>query len=200
MKHCTGVTKVDRKNRPFLWRAKQITHHAIQLACIAAALSFASCTPAPKNLLEAATVGDNGAVKRFLAAGENVNSIGPHDYTPLHVAAFNGKTQTVQLLLDNGANIEAKNDLGHTPVWEAALGDHPDIVGLLLDRGAKTNVVSTSGIELLPELRSWQKAGLGGPHCKEIIERLRRRPIRQDRRATYRAETRNEVKSESRIP
>jgi len=175
MSRCSDASQMDSKRRLSLCRAKQITHHALQLACVAAALSFASCTPAPKNVLEAATVGDNGAVKRFLATGENVNSIGPHDYTPLHVAAFNGKTQTVQLLLDNGANIESKNDLGHTPVWEAALGDHPDIVTLLLDRGAKTNVVSTSGIGLLQELRSWQKAGLGA---------LKRLPMPQDRQAS----------------
>ena len=45
-------------------------------------------------------------------------------WTPLHVAALNDHTATVELLIAEGADIEAKNCFGCTALHVAALNDH----------------------------------------------------------------------------
>jgi len=55
--------------------------------------------------------------------------------TPLHFAAKEGRTETVNLLLDRGADVNAKTENGETPLIAATNKGHTDIVQLLSTGG-----------------------------------------------------------------
>ncbi|KAM0256388.1 hypothetical protein ACHAQJ_005039 [Trichoderma viride] len=65
-----------------------------------------------------------------------VNIEAKNEITPLHKAAWSGKTDVVKRLLDLGADIEARNKHDNTPLHDAARSGKTDMVKLLLDRGA----------------------------------------------------------------
>lgn len=75
-----------------------------------------------KNLLhEAASVGATGICAILLKKTDpvvniGINSLGPHSYTALHYACYNGHLETVKVLLDSGSNVTIKNDHGETPI------------------------------------------------------------------------------------
>ena len=56
--------------------------------------------------------------------------------TPLHLAAYIGKTAAIQLLLSSGASVHAQNCDGQTPLFEAAAAGHREAAELLLQSGA----------------------------------------------------------------
>ncbi|KMV16490.1 hypothetical protein A5731_08195 [Mycolicibacterium conceptionense] len=79
-----------------------------------------------------------------LATGSDINTPGPEDMTPLHIAADRGNVDFAKALLDNGANIDPINVWGNTPLWMAIMKQSrtcPDgsMIRLLLDRGADPN-------------------------------------------------------------
>ncbi|EDQ89976.1 uncharacterized protein MONBRDRAFT_3592, partial [Monosiga brevicollis MX1] len=55
--------------------------------------------------------------------------------TPLHIAAFNGKTDCVRLLISWGANINSVTTEGCTPLHYAAYMGKSDVVRVLLALG-----------------------------------------------------------------
>eukprot|EP01063_Lacrimia_lanifica_P003473 TRINITY_DN11862_c0_g3_i1.p1 TRINITY_DN11862_c0_g3~~TRINITY_DN11862_c0_g3_i1.p1 ORF type:complete len:616 (+),score=218.14 TRINITY_DN11862_c0_g3_i1:75-1922(+) len=59
--------------------------------------------------------------------------------TPLHWAAQNGHTATVQYLIENGARVNARDREQAAPLYCAALGLHVDAAQLLLDAKACPN-------------------------------------------------------------
>lgn len=86
----------------------------------------------------AASEESTSAVIACLEAGANLHS-GPGNWTPLHGAAVNHRTEVMVALLDRGAPIDARDPTGCTPLhWAAALG-HTEAMGLLLERGAGTD-------------------------------------------------------------
>lgn len=59
--------------------------------------------------------------------------------TPLHVAAFNGRTDAVRALLAAGADINATAEHRFTPIMGAVCENHLDIVSLLIEMGAEVD-------------------------------------------------------------
>lgn len=55
-------------------------------------------------------------------------------FTPLLIAAFNGKLDLCKCLVAAGANVEARNKQNYTPLAIAVQQGHTDIIGFLLDR------------------------------------------------------------------
>ncbi|MGV0675700.1 ankyrin repeat domain-containing protein [Mycolicibacterium fortuitum] len=79
-----------------------------------------------------------------LAEGTDINTPGPEDMTPLHIAADRGNVEFAKALLDSGANVDPINVWGNTPLWMAIMKQSrtcPDgsMVRLLLDHGADPN-------------------------------------------------------------
>ncbi|CAL4162857.1 unnamed protein product, partial [Meganyctiphanes norvegica] len=62
----------------------------------------------------AAVVGDETEVSRFLGKGRDVNLRDGDRYTPLMLAAWAGRAETVSLLLDHGGDTELTNVRGRT--------------------------------------------------------------------------------------
>ncbi|KAK0745826.1 hypothetical protein B0T18DRAFT_137752 [Schizothecium vesticola] len=104
---------------------------------------LASHTLDRSTLLEAASRGDESAVRLFLDRGADANESGwLFSPTPLEKAAEGGHESTVRLLLDRGARIDGVSGRYSTPLGKAAEGGHESTVRLLLDRGARIDGVS----------------------------------------------------------
>jgi ankyrin repeat protein len=75
---------------------------------------------------------------------------------PLHLAAAEGRTKTVESLLkDEGYDVDSVDDLGNTPLFYASLGGYEDVVQLLLETDADVNHTNENGSPL-------HAAALGG--------------------------------------
>jgi ankyrin repeat protein len=57
-------------------------------------------------------------------------------WSPLHEAAFLGKTSICAMLIDAGADVQAIDSRGRTPLHVAAENDFADVCSLLISRGA----------------------------------------------------------------
>jgi ankyrin repeat protein len=89
---------------------------------------------------EAIKKGDLAAVKEILAARPaSVGALDERGYTPLHVAAREGRVEIASVLIEKGALLEAKDPGGFTPLFLATLGKKADTVLFLLDKGADPN-------------------------------------------------------------
>ncbi|GKT91873.1 ankyrin repeat protein [Colletotrichum tofieldiae] len=63
--------------------------------------------------------------------------------TPLHLAAYRGKTAVIAMLLARGANINAVNSSGWSPLDIASKQGDLDVIKLLLEKGASLSVDTT---------------------------------------------------------
>ena len=74
-------------------------------------------SPPTMSIHDAAAKGNIGIVRQHLAIqpGDYVNTRTPSDWTPLHFAYAQGRSEIIRFLLDNGADYEAKNKLGQAP-------------------------------------------------------------------------------------
>jgi len=89
---------------------------------------------------DAVKTGDLAGVRRLLdARPELVKATNERGFTPLHIAALEGRSEVAALLLEKGAELEAKNPTGFTPLFLAVLGKRPETVKFLLERGADPN-------------------------------------------------------------
>ncbi len=94
-----------------------------------------------KSLFEAVKKGDIEQVKKFIAAGADVNARGNQSLTPLHFAAKGGHEEIARLLIAEGANVNVKMvDDSWTLLLTAAKNGHTKLVKLLLEKGAKVDV------------------------------------------------------------
>ena len=79
--------------------------------------------------------------------GVEVDARKTDDWTPLHFAAYFGRTAVTQALLDHGASVNAKNNAGETPLYIVSRGvyqsqdDGVCIARLLLERGGNVNAI-----------------------------------------------------------
>jgi uncharacterized protein len=97
---------------------------------------------------EAAAVGDVDRLRELVELRpELTNALASDGFTPLHLAAFFGRTDAVRLLLDRGAdaNTTATNDTRVAPLHSAAAGGDREAVRLLLAAGADPNARQRGG-------------------------------------------------------
>jgi len=91
-------------------------------------------------LARAASQGKIKEVKKYLAAGANVDA-----RRALHEAVDRGHKEVVELLIATSADVNAKNQWGRTPLHQAAVRGRKEIVELLLANGADVNAKGDSG-------------------------------------------------------
>ncbi len=89
--------------------------------------------------------GDFKETQRIVASGANINSKDALDRTPLHLAAFYGRTKTIAFLIENGAEVDAKDHIGMTPLHAAVISGRRQSVQLLLEKQANIHTQTESG-------------------------------------------------------
>lgn len=82
---------------------------------------------------------DDEAFNRALVDKENIEKLSKINYTPLHVAASDGREKYVKSLVANQANINAQIPTGATPLHIAVSIENKEIVQYLLEAGAETS-------------------------------------------------------------
>ena len=65
--------------------------------------------------------------------------------TPLHLAAYNGRVETVKTLILYGAKIDERDNTGKTPLHLAAYTGHVETVKTLIESGAKIDERDNTG-------------------------------------------------------
>jgi uncharacterized protein len=101
----------------------------------------------PLDLFEAAALGLHEMLRELLDSGDDIASWSTDGFSPLHLAAFFGRTATVQMLLERGAPVDraSRNGMKVTPLHSAAAGHHAGIGALLLAAGADPNARQGGG-------------------------------------------------------
>jgi ankyrin repeat protein len=99
------------------------------------------------DVFAAAAIGRTDDLRRALKEAGAVNAYAYDGWTPLHLAAFFGRTDAARMLLDAGADVHAvsRNSLTNTPLHAAAAGKHTEIALLLLAHGAKSDPADAGG-------------------------------------------------------
>lgn len=83
------------------------------------------------DLCWAASEGDCDGVQRLSLRGVDVNAADYDGRTPLHLAAADGRAETVKLLLSLGARPESTDRWGNTPLEDARRSGHPLVLDTL---------------------------------------------------------------------
>ncbi|HEY2845577.1 MAG TPA: ankyrin repeat domain-containing protein [Bryobacteraceae bacterium] len=99
-------------------------------------------------IFAASMLGDVLRLEELLAGNASlITAVSTDGWTPLHLAAFFGKSDAARLLLDKGASVTARstNAMANTPLHAAAAGQNAEIVTLLLEHGAHANAQQSGG-------------------------------------------------------
>jgi len=91
------------------------------------------------DLVNAAGLGYINLVKLLFSLGFDLNRLNRDSFSPLIIAARNGRYEVAQFLLESGADIEKGDEDGLTPLRYAVLFGHQRTADLLLSRGARVN-------------------------------------------------------------
>ncbi len=97
-------------------------------------------------LINAASLGQEGAAKLLLKNGAQVEAKNRRGRTALHQAAASGHAKMMTLLLDAGAKIDSVDDLGWTPLMVAIEHGRMEAFRMALDKGAKINAKTRIGV------------------------------------------------------
>jgi ankyrin repeat protein len=99
------------------------------------------------DVFAAAAIGRTDDLRRTLKIPGAVGAFAYDGWTPLHLAAFFGRTDAARILLDTGADVHAvsRNSLTNTPLHAAAAGKHSDVALLLLAHGAQSDTADAGG-------------------------------------------------------
>jgi ankyrin repeat protein len=121
----------------------------LALLLAAASIAFGQVPPsgaergAYTGLFAAAGQGDVAAIKRLLAAGENVEARDAYGRTPLHVAAYTQQREAMRALAAAGADPNALEHDRYDIVTIAAVADDvPTLETALAIGGRATNITS----------------------------------------------------------
>ncbi len=104
-------------------------------------------SPSPA-IIEAASVGDTGAVRELLLCGVDINSTVKKDGRTAMMMASMGDVETLELLLKNGGDVNKCDDSGDTALRYAIGWNAEECVRLLLEYGADKDVVDSDGLSL----------------------------------------------------
>jgi ankyrin repeat protein len=97
-----------------------------------------------------------GLIAAILDSGEPIDSDIGGGLTWLHYAVFRCSMELAMTLVDNyHVSINAQNSRGQTPLWIACLSGNYEMSVFLLSRGADASVASTSGMNPLHNLPSF---------------------------------------------
>lgn len=99
-------------------------------------------------IFAAAILGETDQLEALLTANRSLLAASSDDgWTPLHLAAFFGRSEAVRLLLNKGAEVAARstNGMRNTALHAAAAGRHAGVAKLLLDHGADANARQEGG-------------------------------------------------------
>lgn len=98
------------------------------------------------NVFEAAALGTTIRLQALLDADPNLVHTYSHDgWTPLHLAAHFGHSETVRALLRSGADIHARSlQLKNTALHAAIAGRCPEAAAILMAAGADVNARDAS--------------------------------------------------------
>ena len=108
-----------------------------------------------QQLTEAANIGDQEGIKKYVAEGANVNALAIGDYSPLYFALRHMPgiqkdiLGTVKLLVENGADVNLKMKDNETALITAAEGGQLEAVEYLIEQGADVNATLDSGANAL---------------------------------------------------
>jgi len=101
------------------------------------------CTP--EGFFEAAETGNRAAVALFIEAQSNTDIRDNRGWTPLMIAAFNGRDEIVDLLIQHHADVDALDLGGNTALHWAAFGGHTGCVKRLIRNHAGIDVRNNFG-------------------------------------------------------
>lgn len=101
-------------------------------------------------LMWAITPGNKAAVAVLLRHHASTDVWNNSGAAPLHIAAWNGKTEIVEMLISAGANVNIvdKTRRGFTPLHYAARFGKANTAAVLIKHGAKLNAASNKGTPL----------------------------------------------------
>jgi ankyrin repeat protein/CheY-like chemotaxis protein len=128
--------------------------HGGSASCLAAALRLA------------AVAGKTAAVGALLVAAAPLEGRDDDGFTPLMLAALNGRLDTLRLLLDAGADIRAVSGNGMSALDCARVQDHEPMAALLRERGVARGARSD------PEARPARKRLLVVDDDREVVTLL----------------------------
>ena len=98
------------------------------------------------SLLDAASEGNVGRVKRLLTARPDLEASDSDGCTSLIRAAGKGHAQVVSALISGGANVDAASSNGTTALGAAVMGDHAGVVQTLVDKGVSPDQRQRHGV------------------------------------------------------
>ena len=106
----------------------------------------------PQGFLKAIENENSEAIHVFLSAGIDLEIKDERGWTPLMIAAANGKEKLAQLLIHSGAKLTARDVNGFTPLHWAAFKGMSSIVTLLLSK--EVNIDSQSKFKWTPLMQA----------------------------------------------
>ena len=85
------------------------------------------------------------AVNALVSAGSDIHAQDAAGFTPLNMAAQQGKVETINALLAAGSNIQTPATTGVTPLHSAAAFGTPEAINALIDAGANIHAMENRG-------------------------------------------------------
>jgi ankyrin repeat protein len=100
------------------------------------------------DVFEAAASGNPGRLEQLISADSSITRQATDGWTPLHLAAFFGRTAAAQVLMDAGADLKAvsANSTGNTPLHAALAGRGDEkLILMMLRAGADAGAATVEG-------------------------------------------------------